>query len=83
MLYSHSLGGERFETTCLVEDLASHGYVVVTIDHVHDADVVVLPDGSVAFCAVPAPTVTQTRRRPPRRSCPASPTCASSWTSSP
>ena len=57
VLYSHSLGGERSETTSLVQDLASQGYVVVTIDHVHDADVVVLPDGSVAFCAVPAPTV--------------------------
>jgi predicted dienelactone hydrolase len=56
VLYSHSLGGERFETTSLVEDLASHGYVVVTIDHVHDADVVVLPDGEVATCAVPPPT---------------------------
>ena len=56
LLYSHSLGGERFETTSIVEDLASHGYVVVTIDHVHDADVVVLPDGSVDFCAVPPPT---------------------------
>ena len=29
VLYSHSLGGERSETTCLVEDLASQGYVVV------------------------------------------------------
>jgi hypothetical protein len=57
VLYSHSLGGERFETTSLVEDLASRGYVVVTIDHVHDADVVVLPDGSAEYCAVPAPTV--------------------------
>jgi dienelactone hydrolase len=57
VLYSHSLGGERWETTCLVEDLASRGYIVVTIDHVHDADVVVLPDGTVAFCEVPAPTV--------------------------
>jgi dienelactone hydrolase len=56
VLYSHSLGGERTETTCLVEDLASHGYVVVTIDHVHDADVVVLPDGGVEICAVPPPT---------------------------
>lgn len=56
VLYSHGLGGERFETTSLVEDLASHGYVVVTIDHVHDAGVVVLPDGQVDFCAVPPPT---------------------------
>ena len=52
VLYSHSLGGQRFETTSLVEDLASHGYVVVTIDHVHDAGVVVLPDGTVATCEV-------------------------------
>jgi Platelet-activating factor acetylhydrolase, isoform II len=56
VMYSHSLGGERFETTSLVEDLASHGYAVVTIDHVHDADVVVLPDGNVETCAVPPPT---------------------------
>jgi dienelactone hydrolase len=56
VLYSHSLGGERSETTCLVEDLASQGYVVVTIDHIYDADVVELPDGNVKFCAVPPPT---------------------------
>jgi Platelet-activating factor acetylhydrolase, isoform II len=56
VLYSHSLGGERFETTSIVQDLASHGYVVVTIDHVHDADVVALPDGRVETCAVPPPT---------------------------
>jgi dienelactone hydrolase len=55
VLYSHSLGGERWETTSLVEDLASHGYVVVTIDHVHDAGVVVLPDGQVAISKVPPP----------------------------
>ena len=54
VLYSHSLGGERFETTSLVQDLASNGYVVVTIDHVHDAGVVVLPDGRVETVAVPA-----------------------------
>jgi dienelactone hydrolase len=57
VLYSHGLGGERWESTCLVEDLASRGYIVVTIDHVHDADVVVLPGGRVAYCEVPAPAV--------------------------
>jgi len=56
VLYSPSLGGERFETTCLVEELASRGYVVVTIDHVHDSDVVELPDGRLETAAVPAPT---------------------------
>lgn len=57
VLYSPSLGGERFETTCLVEELASHGYVVVTIDHVHDCGVVELPGGRLETVAVPAPTV--------------------------
>jgi predicted dienelactone hydrolase len=56
VLYSPSLGGERFETTCLVEDVASRGYVVVTIDHVHDCDVVELPDGRLETAAVPPPT---------------------------
>ena len=53
ILYSHGLGGERSETTSLVEDLASRGYVVVTIDHIHDAGVVELPDGRVEASAVP------------------------------
>jgi predicted dienelactone hydrolase len=47
VLYSHSLGSERFETTCLVEELASRGYIVGTIDHIHDAGVVELPGGRV------------------------------------
>ncbi|TCO49702.1 alpha/beta hydrolase family protein [Actinocrispum wychmicini] len=53
VLYSHGLGGNRAEGTALVEDLASHGYVVVTIDHVHDADVVEFPDGRVETSAMP------------------------------
>ena len=56
VLYSHSLGGERFETTCLVEELVSLGYVVVTIDHIHDAAAVQLPDGRMESYAVPALT---------------------------
>lgn len=56
VIYSPGLGGERFETTCLVEELASRGYVVVTIDHVHDCDIVELPDGRLERVAVPAPT---------------------------
>lgn len=53
VLYSHGLGGNRTETTALVEDLASHGYIVVTIDHIHDAGVVELPDGHVETGAIP------------------------------
>jgi len=36
-----------------VEELASHGYVVVTIDHTHDAGEVEFPDGRVETLAVP------------------------------
>jgi dienelactone hydrolase len=53
VLYSHGLGGHRAEATALVEDLASHGYLVVTIDHIHDASVVELPDGHVESGAIP------------------------------
>ncbi|WP_233161010.1 alpha/beta hydrolase family protein [Actinophytocola xanthii] len=53
VLYSHGLGGHRGDATALVQDLASHGYVVVTIDHIHDAGVVELPDGHVETGAIP------------------------------
>jgi dienelactone hydrolase len=33
ILYSHGAGGHRSETTIMVQELASHGYVVVTVDH--------------------------------------------------
>ena len=35
--------------TGLTEDLASHGYVVVAIDHPHDAAIVQFPDGHVVI----------------------------------
>jgi predicted dienelactone hydrolase len=60
VLYSHSLQGDREEATALVEDLASNGYVVVTIDHVHDADVVELPDGRVETSALPGDDIQTT-----------------------
>lgn len=33
IVYSHGAGGHRSETTIVVQELASHGYVVVTVDH--------------------------------------------------
>jgi dienelactone hydrolase len=62
VLYSHSLQGDREEATALVEDLASHGYVVVTIDHIHDADVVELPDGQVETSALPGDDIQETTK---------------------
>ena len=45
VLFSTGYGIERQLYTGLVEDLASHGYVVVAIDHPHDANIVSFPDG--------------------------------------
>ncbi|GAA4975132.1 alpha/beta hydrolase family protein [Actinoplanes utahensis] len=53
LLYSPGLGGDRGTGTVLVEDLVSHGYIVVTIDHTHDASEVEFPDGRVEVAAVP------------------------------
>ncbi len=53
VLYSPGLGSERNKSTSLVEELASHGYIVVTIDHTHDAGRVEFPDGRVATTALP------------------------------
>ncbi|MFE7116074.1 alpha/beta hydrolase family protein [Streptomyces sp. NPDC057654] len=53
LLYSHGLRGWRTEATALVEDLAGHGYVVVSIDHTHDALAVEFPDGRVETAAIP------------------------------
>jgi hypothetical protein len=46
VLYSPGLGSLRAFGTVLVEELASRGYVVVTIDHTHET-VVELPGGRV------------------------------------
>lgn len=47
LLYSPGFGAPRSWGTAQVEDLASHGFVVVTIDHPGDAGAVTFPDGRV------------------------------------
>ncbi|MCW3819393.1 hydrolase [Micromonospora sp. DR5-3] len=47
VLYSPGANTPRAEGTTLVEDLASHGYVVLTIDHTYDAGQVEFPGGRV------------------------------------
>ncbi|MCT2545821.1 esterase [Streptomyces atratus] len=48
VLYSPGLGDPRTWNTALVEDLASRGYAVVTVDHTHEATEVEFPDGRLA-----------------------------------
>jgi len=56
VLYSPGFGLERTASTALVEELASRGYLVVTIDHTHDAQLVEFPGGRIATQAIPPPT---------------------------
>jgi dienelactone hydrolase len=47
LLFGHRWAGSRTQNTFLAEDLASHGYVVVAVDHPLNAARVQLADGSV------------------------------------
>ncbi len=47
LLYNPGWNGRRTQDTPLVEELASHGYVVVGIDHPYNSGPVALPDGRV------------------------------------
>lgn len=48
LLYTPSWSGIRTECTTMAEELASHGYVVVGIDHPFSSRVVAFPDGRIA-----------------------------------
>ena len=47
LLFGHRWAGSRTQNTFLAEDLASHGYIVVAVDHPLNAARVQLADGSV------------------------------------
>lgn len=53
LLFSHGLTGFRNQNTFEVEELASHGYIVVGIDHAYDAAATVYPDGRTAYLKSP------------------------------
>ncbi|MGW3205689.1 alpha/beta hydrolase family protein [Streptomyces sp. NPDC001135] len=46
VVYSHGAHSHRADHTVMVQELASHGYVVVTVDHTYDA-FTEFPDGQV------------------------------------
>ena len=53
ILYSPPSGGDRSFNTVLVQDLASRGYVVVTVDHTYSDAEVEFPDGRIARRVLP------------------------------
>ena len=48
IIFSHGLGGNRTQNTIMIEELTSHGYVVVGIEHAYDANVSVFNNGDIA-----------------------------------
>jgi pimeloyl-ACP methyl ester carboxylesterase len=57
VLFSPGSGGDRDSSTNQVEDLVSHGYTVVTIDHTHDSAEVEFPGGRVEGNTIPPDTI--------------------------
>ncbi|MFI0740488.1 alpha/beta hydrolase family protein [Streptomyces sp. NPDC021100] len=54
VLYSHGAGSHRADHTIMVQELASHGFAVVTVDHTHDGTTE-FPDGTVVTRDAAAP----------------------------
>jgi dienelactone hydrolase len=53
ILFNHAWRGRRTNDTFLIEELASHGYVVASIDHTYNANLVAFPDGRVVHGIAP------------------------------
>ncbi|HEX6523027.1 MAG TPA: lipase [Streptosporangiaceae bacterium] len=58
VLFSPGSKMDRSSDTVLAEDLASHGYAVVTIDHPHDSGEVEFPGGHLAVSTLPPDSTT-------------------------
>jgi predicted dienelactone hydrolase len=48
VFYSHGYTSFLHQNTVLMEDLASHGYIVVSVQHTYDSSDTAFPDGTVA-----------------------------------
>lgn len=49
LIFSHGLRGLRTQNARLMEELASRGYIVASVDHTYGSVLTVFPDGRVVF----------------------------------
>lgn len=49
LIFSHGWGGFRSQNTYQAEELASHGYIVIAVQHTYGAVATIFPDGRVAY----------------------------------
>lgn len=54
LVFGHGFGGSRLIYTAQLEELASHGWIIVAVDHTYEAIAVEFPDGRVVQSNVPA-----------------------------
>ena len=55
LIFSHGHGGLRTQNTNQVEELVSHGYIVIAVDHTFDAGFVEFPDGDIFYSLTSRP----------------------------
>jgi predicted dienelactone hydrolase len=55
ILFNHGWGEHAAQNTVLMEELASHGYVVVSLAHHYEAKYWAYPDGNLGFLDVESP----------------------------
>lgn len=48
-IFSPGFGNSRLTYSALAKSVASHGYIVVAVDHPYDANIVEFPDGTVIY----------------------------------
>lgn len=48
LIFSHGLGGNRTQNTIMIEELASHGYVIIAVEHAYDANISIFSNGDIA-----------------------------------
>jgi dienelactone hydrolase len=48
LIFSHGWNGFRAQSTFLMQQLASHGYVVIGMEHPYGSRLTIFPDGSIA-----------------------------------
>ena len=55
LIFSHGHGGLRTQNTNQVEELVSHGFIIIAVDHTFDAGFVEFPDGEIIYSLTSRP----------------------------
>jgi len=64
IIFSHGHGGLRTQNTNQVEELVSHGYIVIAVDHTFDAGFIEFPDGSISYSLTAKPNNQRIKETP-------------------